>query len=98
MPRRCPGFSLQWLLLLRSTHSRARGLSSRALQRCPVAVALRFSNPEALGIFPDQRSNLGPLHWQADSYPLHHQLSPTRWPLWCMNHTSVRSHQASVPS
>ena len=28
------------------------------------------------GIFPDQGSNLCPLHWQADSYPLYHQVSP----------------------
>ena len=71
VPGRCPGFSLQWLLLSRSTRSRARGLSScgsRALKNCPVVVALRLSYPEAPGIFPDQRSNLGPLHWQADSY------------------------------
>ena len=30
----------------------------------------------ACGIFPDQGSNLCPLHWQADSYPLRHQGSP----------------------
>ena len=28
------------------------------------------------GIFSDQGSNLCPLHWQADSYALHHQGSP----------------------
>ena len=28
------------------------------------------------GIFPDQGSNPCPLHWQADSQPLHHQGSP----------------------
>ena len=27
------------------------------------------------GIFLDQGSNLCPLHWQVDSYPLHHQRS-----------------------
>ena len=26
--------------------------------------------------FPDQESNLCPLHWQVDSYPLYHQGSP----------------------
>ena len=31
----------------------------------------------ACGIFPDQGSNPCPLHWQADSQPLHHQRSPT---------------------
>ena len=30
----------------------------------------------ACGIFPNQRLNPCPLHWQADSYPLHHQASP----------------------
>ena len=30
----------------------------------------------ACGIFPDQGSNPCPLHWQADSQPLHHQGSP----------------------
>ena len=30
----------------------------------------------ACGIFPDQDSNLCPLHWQADSQPLRHQGSP----------------------
>ena len=30
----------------------------------------------ACGIFPDQESNLCPLHCQADSYPLSHQGSP----------------------
>ena len=28
---------------------------------------------EAYGIFPEQGSNLCPLHWQMDSYPLEHQ-------------------------
>ena len=32
----------------------------------------------ACGIFLDQGSNLCPLHWQADSYPLDHQGSPHR--------------------
>ena len=30
----------------------------------------------ACGVFLDQGSNLCPLHWQADSHPLHHQGSP----------------------
>ena len=32
----------------------------------------------ACGIFPDQGSNLCPLHWQEGSYPLDHQGSPLR--------------------
>ena len=35
-----------------------------------------LSCSEACGIFPDQGLNLCPLHWKADSYPLHHQGSP----------------------
>ena len=41
-----------------------------------------FSHPVACGIFPDQGSNLCPLHWQANSYhwptrkPLPHLLYP----------------------
>ena len=31
---------------------------------------------EACGIFPDQESNLCPLHWQAGSFPLCYQGSP----------------------
>ena len=31
----------------------------------------------ACGIFLDQGLNLCPLHWQADSQPLHHQGSPS---------------------
>ena len=50
---RCAGFSLRWLLLLQSTGS--------------VVVAHRLSCFAACGIFPDQGSNLCPLHWQADS-------------------------------
>ena len=30
----------------------------------------------ACGMFLDQGSNRCPLHWQVDSYPLHHQGSP----------------------
>ena len=36
-------------------------------------MAPGLSCPVACGIFPDQRWNLCPLHWQADSYPLDHQ-------------------------
>ena len=50
------GFSLEWLLFLGSTGS--------------VAVAHGLSCPVACEIIPDQGSNLGPLHWQADSLPL----------------------------
>ena len=53
------------LLLLQSTGVRAS-----------VVVVHRTSCLEPCGIFPDQGSNLCPLHWQADSQPLDHQGSP----------------------
>ena len=64
---RCAGLSLTWPLLLRSTGSRRAG---------SVVVAHGPSYSAACGIFPDQGSNPCPLHWQADSQPLHHQGSP----------------------
>ena len=50
----------------------ARGLQSTA----SAAVAHWHSCSRACGIFLDQGSNPHPLHWQADSQPLHHQGSP----------------------
>lgn len=41
-----------------------------------VVVGLRFSCPEACGIFPNQGWKLCPLHWQVDSLSLSHQRSP----------------------
>ena len=64
---RCAGLSLSWPLLLRSTGSRRAG---------SAIVAHGPSRSTACGIFPDQGSNPWPLHWQADSQPLHHQGSP----------------------
>ena len=72
------GFSLWWLLLLRSTGSRHAGFNScgtrasvvvhRGLQSAgSVVVAHGLSCSAACGIFPDQGSNPCPLHWQADS-------------------------------
>ena len=67
----CAGFSLRWLLLLRSTGSRHKGFSScgtrasvvvaRGLQSTgSVVVAHRLSCSAACGIFPDQGSNRVP--------------------------------------
>ena len=56
-----------WPLLLRSTGSRRAG---------SAIVAHGPSRSVACGILPDQGSNPCPLHWQADSQPLHHQGSP----------------------
>ena len=64
---RCTGLSLSRPLLLRGTGSRRAG---------SVVVAHGPSCSAACGIFPDQGSNPCPLHWQADSQPLHHQGSP----------------------
>ena len=64
---RCAGLSLSRPPLLRSTGSRCAG---------SVIVAHGPSCSAACGIFPDQRSNPCPLHWQADSQPLRHQGSP----------------------
>ena len=64
---RCAGLSPSRPLLLRSTGSRRAG---------SVVVAHGLSCSVACGIFPDQGSNLCPLHWQADSQPLRHQGSP----------------------
>ena len=64
---RCAGLSLSRPLLLQSTGSRRTG---------SVVVAHGPSCSVACGIFPDQGSNLCPLHWQADSQPLCHQGSP----------------------
>ena len=64
---RCVGLSLLRPLLLRSTGSRCAG---------SVIVAHGPSCLAACGTFPDQSSNPCPLHWQADSQPLHHQGSP----------------------
>ena len=64
---RCAGLSLSRALLLQSTDSRRAG---------SVIVAHGLSCSATCGIFPDQGSNPCPLHWQADSQPLHHQGSP----------------------
>ena len=75
---RCAGLSLPRPLLLRSTGSRHAG---------SVIVAHGPSCSTACGIFPDQGSNPCPLHWQADSQPLHHQGSPlilTFIPTFCL--------------
>ena len=61
------GLSLSRPLLLRSTSSRRAG---------SVGVAYGPSCSASCGIFPDQCTNLCPLHRQADSQPLRHQGSP----------------------
>ena len=52
-------------------------VAKHRLQRLGSVAAVHGRNCSlACGIFPDQGSNLCPLHWQADPYPLHHQGSP----------------------
>ena len=68
---RCVGLSLSRPLLLGSTGSRRAG---------SVVVAHGPRCSVAYGIFPDQGSNLCPLHWQADSQPLRHQGNPPPLP------------------
>ena len=69
---RCARLSLSRPLSLRSTGSRRAG--SVIVAHGPICSV-------ACGIFPDQGSNPCPLHWQADSQPLHHQGSP-HWDFW----------------
>ena len=73
----CVGFSLQWLLLLRSRGSRRLGFSSCPTGSATVACGLQnavsivvaqgLSCSTAWGIFLDQGLNPCPLHWQTDS-------------------------------
>ena len=72
---RCAGLSLSQPLLLQSTGSRRAG---------SVVVAHGPSCSAACRIFPDQGTNLCPLHWQADSQPLRHQGSPWVLFLWLL--------------
>ena len=62
----------------RALGARASVVVARRLQSTgSVAVAHRPICSVACGILPDQGSNPCPLHWQADSQPLHHQGSPS---------------------
>ena len=83
----CAGFSLRWLLLLWSMGSRRAGFGSCSMQaqqlwlmgsraQAQQLQCVGLSCSVACGIFPDQGSNPCPLHWQADSQPLHHQGRP----------------------
>ena len=67
---RCGGFSCE----ARALGAQASVAAARGLSNCSVGfVALQHA---ASLIFCDQGSNLCPLHWQVDSYPLYHQRSP----------------------
>ena len=47
-----------------------------------IVVVHRFSCSATCGLLPDQGSNPCPLHWQANSYPMHHQASPRTKTFW----------------
>ena len=98
-------FSLQCFLLLLSTDSRhtasvavAHGLSSCSTQplerRLRSCGACELSCSPACGMFPDWGPNPCLLHWQEDSYPLHHQGCPI-----CLNskHTFSLLSTTHVP-
>ena len=75
----CTAFSLRWLLLLQIMGSRHVGFSSCCTwaHRCDLwSLGCGLSCCTAFGIFLDEEWNPCPLHWQADSYLLHHQGSP----------------------
>ena len=61
----------------RASHYRGLSLWSTG-SRCTGSVVVAHGPccSVACGILPDQGSNPCPLHWQADSQPLHHQGSP----------------------
>ena len=83
----CAGLSSSRPLLLRSTGSRRAG---------SAIVAHGPSCSAACGIFPDQGSNLCPLHWQADSQPLRHQGSP-KWVIFNLRIMLMKHlHKGSV--
>ena len=70
--RCCSGFSL---VVVSGLLVAVASLVEHSLQgiRASVVGARGISGPVACGIFPDQGSNLCPLHWQVDSLLLHHQ-------------------------
>ena len=72
-----------WFLAVLGPCCRVRAFSScgeQGLLPTVVAASLvaehRFRCSAARGILPAQGSNLCPLHWRVDSYPLHHRGSP----------------------
>ena len=79
----CPGFSLQWLLLLWSKGSRPVGFTS--CSGVSVVVVYRLCCSMACEIFLDHGSNPCPLYWKVDSYPWCHQGS-LAGKLWGMIH------------
>ena len=63
-----------------------------------LVVAHGLGYPAACGIFPDQGSNLSPLHHKADSQPLDHQGSPSKTVLILKDPSLVRETGTRGPS
>ena len=84
----CAGFSLLWLLLLRSRgssvhrlqHSQFPGFTAQAQY-----LAHRLSCSVACGVFPDRGSNPCLLHQRAESLPQSYQGSPDK-AYWHVTH------------
>ena len=92
----CVVFSLQGPLLLWSWGSRHVGFRSCSTQAQQSRLVswragsqqlwrMVFIDPQHVGSFWSQGSNRYPLHWQAESYPLHHQGSPP----WILNENKI---------
>ena len=62
------------------------------------AVVRRLSCPTACGLFPDQKLNPCPLHWQGDSYPLDHQESPILTQCKGIRRTHIVVQASACPS
>ena len=76
---RCTGFLLCWLLWLQSAGLRrvgSGGVPPGLQSTGSEVVALEPRCAAVCGTFPDQRSNPGLPHWQADSFPPNPQGSP----------------------
>ena len=68
--------SFQAHRLLQLRHVGSVVVARRLQSAGSVVLVNGLSCCKACGIFPDQGLNPCPLHWQADSSPLHHQGSP----------------------
>ena len=90
------GLLIEAASLIVEHSSRACGLQ-QLQHMVSVGMAHRLSGPSACGTFLDQGSNLCPLHWLVDSYPLGHQGSP--WVSLCHRRLSCHCRvQPSLPS
>ena len=90
----CTGFSfLLWSSGSTHTAFSSCGLKSLGGLVGSVVVVHGLSCSAACRIFLDQGSNPCFLHWQADSYPLHHQGSPVLGLNWITQDLSLQCRQ-----